>query len=1096
MAKRITVSDYNHVKSRYIELNEIVESVEQIINKLGKQIQTELSSLKSLYDRNSSVNISVEREVDGAIRDLVIIDRMTPLYREAKSIKEKYNQSILNDLNTSVIVGSGLRWLFTSASNKTKAEEAYYRLSALLDGDYLKSVTTLQDKLSNTYNVTVEEAYKDIDSNKTKYAKTIYKLYPAAFGGDEPYLSYRFKWTEIKNLVKRYDDLVQKIRAITAHCSRAKDDIVTGTNTFISSNTLGSYIERELKTGEYNKDISNHTYGLIDKVYFYYNTRELADHVKELHSLYNNNYLNHVNYIRKGIHELAWIYAPYKTKKGFEESFDYLNQMCESDYVKSVYDALYDFKNIQYPQPDDVKIHFFTNKSSYRNILIELAPNAYYAGNTPAFVRSLFESLKKLQLLFSDGEQIKYQCKEDIKQSIQRYQYADLIKVLSEVPVDELNREKSGFKVKILKDAGFFTIADLYNTTVNRLAWIRGISWENANRIKAVTASIAARTSRTIGIRLSVDTQSPLASDLVRKIYSYLYKSELLKEAKELLDSKKDVLQEAENKLSNLGDGLEWLFLSDKEKDDFRKAYNCLSDFISGDYSNHLYQLHSAIHNSSEVSFSEAWDDFSENTIEYYNVLEEIYPGILGNDTGDFGLPEDLARQIAEEDIFPDGLLCTLRAYQTLGVKYILHQRKVLLGDEMGLGKTVQAIAAMVSLRNTNETHFLVVCPASVITNWCREIVKHSKLNVVKIHGQDKERAFSYWRRIGGVGVTTYETTKIMRYQYGLRFGMLVVDEAHYIKNRQAQRTQNVLSLCSRTDRVLFMTGTALENKVDEMISLIDVLNPEIASMIKSMAFMSTAPQFREKIAPVYFRRKREDVLKELPDLTEIQEWCSMTSVEEKVYEGAVLSKNYSNVRRVSWNVPNLKFSSKAIRLKELVEEADSENRKIIVFSYFLDTIQKVKTMFPGCSYGPITGSVTPARRQEILDEFDKAPSGSVLVAQIQSGGTGLNIQTASVVIICEPQFKPSIENQAISRAYRMGQARNVLVFRLLCENSVDEKISDVLQYKQSLFDAFADESVAGKESIELDQIGFKEIIQEEIDRINAKYKKKGKIDL
>lgn len=88
----------------------------------------------------------------------------------------------------------------------------------------------------------------------------------------------------------------------------------------------------------------------------------------------------------------------------------------------------------------------------------------------------------------------------------------------------------------------------------------------------------------------------------------------------------------------------------------------------------------------------------------------------------------------------------------------------------------------------------------------------------------------------------------------------------------------------------------------------------------------------------------------------------------------------------------------------------------------------------------PINGSVTPQRRQEIIDEFDKAPAGTVLVAQIQSGGTGLNIQSASVVVLCEPQFKPSIENQAISRAYRMGQTRNVLVYRLLCEDTVDEK--------------------------------------------------------
>lgn len=109
------------------------------------------------------------------------------------------------------------------------------------------------------------------------------------------------------------------------------------------------------------------------------------------------------------------------------------------------------------------------------------------------------------------------------------------------------------------------------------------------------------------------------------------------------------------------------------------------------------------------------------------------------------------------------------------------------------------------------------------------------------------------------------------------------------------------------------------------------------------------------------------------------------------------------------------------------------------------------------------------------------------MLSQILAGGTGLNIQSASVVIICEPQFKPSIENQAISRAYRMGQSRNVLVYRLLCENTVDEKISDLLEEKQKVFNAFADKSVAAEASVEVNEKAFGDIIKEEIERINKK---------
>ncbi len=173
--------------------------------------------------------------------------------------------------------------------------------------------------------------------------------------------------------------------------------------------------------------------------------------------------------------------------------------------------------------------------------------------------------------------------------------------------------------------------------------------------------------------------------------------------------------------------------------------------------------------------------------------------------------------------------------------------------------------------------------------------------------------------------------------------------------------------------------------------------------------------------------------------------------------------------------------------MNELIEEAGSDDRKVLVFSFFRENIFKISDMLGTKCYGPITGSVSPDQRQKIIDDFEKAPAGSVLVSQIQAGGTGLNIQSASVVIICEPQVKPSIENQAISRAYRMGQTRNVLVYKLLCEDSVDERMLKLLQEKQEQFDAFADESVAARESIELDSASFTEIINQEIERINAK---------
>lgn len=664
----------------------------------------------------------------------------------------------------------------------------------------------------------------------------------------------------------------------------------------------------------------------------------------------------------------------------------------------------------------------------------------------------------------------------------------EVLRVLADIPIDEINRDRRGIRVKALKDYGYRTIADISTASVYSIASVRGISEDAAYSIKRIVNDIVSKARQGVKIRLSTDNRSQEATALVLALSQYRRSQKTADECRQLLNKNKQIIDYAVEDLNSSAGILKWFFSSKAKKQKAVEAYKILSDLIDGDYGSEAEtQISNADVNDRSLN-SEAWQDFTDNSVRFFNDLEDINPGVLGNDDSMYGLPEDLAREIQEECFFPEGLLCELRRYQEWGVKYALHQERILLGDEMGLGKTVQAIATMVSLRNIGGTHFVVVCPASVITNWCREIRKMSLLSVTKIHGAGRKAALQAWINSGGVAVTTYETTAYFDLSDDFKFKLMVVDEAHYIKNPEARRSQNVRNISMHAERLMFMTGTALENKVDEMISLIRILQPQIASQIQGMAFMSAAPQFRKAVAPVYYRRKREDVLTELPDLIESKEWCSLSHNEEIAYEQAILSKNYAEARRVSWSVDDLKDSSKASRLLELVEEAESEDRKVIVFSFFLDTIRKVTMLLGDRCTNPINGSVTPQRRQEIIDEFDKAPAGTVLVAQIQSGGTGLNIQSASVVVLCEPQFKPSIENQAISRAYRMGQTRNVLVYRLLCEGTVDEKIMSTLESKQAIFDAFADKSVAAMESQEMDDRTFGNIIKEEIDRINAKY--------
>lgn len=681
------------------------------------------------------------------------------------------------------------------------------------------------------------------------------------------------------------------------------------------------------------------------------------------------------------------------------------------------------------------------------------------------------------------------QHQEQIKIAADNMVAQEVLKILRGVPVEEVNRNKIGIRTKALREYGFETMADLAIASPFQIASVRGISEDTAYTIKKIVNNFTDQARQNLKIRLSIDDKSKSATQLVTAISIYQQSLPQIEACRKLYAENERNVDSAINDLAPATNGFKWLFTSKAKKTKATEAYNSLQSLLDSGYSNNAQDALDSLSSIQRMSGSDAWKDFERNSIRFFNVLEDIAPGVLGTDDAVYGLPEDLAREIQDECFFPEGLLCTLRRYQEWGVKYILHQGKVLLGDEMGLGKTIQAIATMVSLRNTGATHFIVVCPASVIANWCREISKQSLLRVTKIHGAGRDAALKSWIRTGGVAVTTYETTGHFKLEEDYKFSLLVIDEAHYIKNAEARRTINVKKICNHAERLLFMTGTALENKVDEMIALIEILRPEIVFSIKEKAFMSTAPQFREAVAPVYYRRKREDVLTELPELIENKEWCILSHMEREIYNKTLEDKNYADIRRVSWNVDDLRDSSKAKRLLELIEVAEAENRKIIVFSFFLDTIRRISLLLGDKAMNPINGSVSPQRRQEIIDEFDKAPAGSVLLAQIQSGGTGLNIQSASVVIMCEPQFKPSIENQAISRAYRMGQARNVLVYRLLCEDTVDEKITTMLETKQKIFDTFADKSVAAQQSLELDEKTFGDIVKEEIDRINAEKK-------
>ena len=804
---------------------------------------------------------------------------------------------------------------------------------------------------------------------------------------------------------------------------------------------------------------------------------------------------------------LRWLISNAEEKQQTVEAFDRLQGYVSDSYIKFVKSGIKSAQSIITWKLDD-PIDPKAQEKAMATIAATIGQDLFAPGSVPS--RDVIEAdLKlaeeKMRLEALDRMMSAIEGSEkSICDQVNGIQTSIALHHIAEQPIEELRDMVPGVRVKTLKDAGYNTLGDvIYDRRhfgsrtedlspdtqwrqTSRLSNIRGISYDAAERITIAIKRQVNLLVKETKIRLTSDDKNPEHTKLLQYIYRNFELEAQFAAADKTADSLIKEYSTIKNRLKPTRYEYTWLFCEDRDK--VYAAYGQLKALLSRQELNALNNWHKD--DVKELSAQEAWGLFDKDPIRVYGLLEKLFPEAFSSGSSGYGLPEGLAKKIETTPFDTKGLKCELRTYQTWGVRYILHQGNALLGDEMGLGKTIQAIAAMTALRNEGARKFLVICPASLIENWVREIQKHSDLTCTKMHGPNKDLEAKRWLSGLNVGVTNFENARSIQLDTSKKLDLIVVDEAHYIKNPEAKRTISTLKLCNRSKRILFMSGTPLENNVDEMINLIFHLNRDTARTAWQYANRYRSSEFRDAIAPVYYRRRREDVLSELPDLIENSDWCQMGTQELKTYYQTLKTRKHMIIRRLSWNVPDPCCSSKLNRLREIVAEAKDENRKVLVFSFFLETIETVKSAFGDACYGPISGRIPLKRRQEIIDSFDDAPAGSVLAAQIQSGGTGLNIQSASVVVLCEPQYKPSIENQAIARAYRMGQSRNVLVHRLLCEDTIDERIMQILARKQDDFDAFADKSAAAEadvqNEIEIKQEQLNAMFDEEIKRLES----------
>lgn len=486
------------------------------------------------------------------------------------------------------------------------------------------------------------------------------------------------------------------------------------------------------------------------------------------------------------------------------------------------------------------------------------------------------------------------------------------------------------------------------------------------------------------------------------------------------------------------------------------------------------------------TSADEAWDNFLLRPADYYALFADLGFTTEDPEKTAGGLPAEIVEAVRAFRLDVSRLNASLRGYQAFAAKFALVQGRVVIGDEMGLGKTIEALAVLAHLAAQGERHFLVVCPAAVVANWLREIRAKTSLPAHRLHGPDRDAAASVWRRAGGVAVTTFGTLRSVAADRGgadwVPLGCVVVDEAQYVKNPEALRSRAVAEVIQATGRAVLLTGTPLMNRLEEFRTLVGYVQPDLVVDSHALA----PARFRQQVAPAYLRRNQEDVLTELPELVEVEELLPMSAADERAYRSAVAEGNFMAMRQAAFAAGPA--SEKLRRLVEIVDEAEENGRRVIVFSFFRDVLDAVAQALAGPVFGPLTGTVPAAQRQSMVDAFSAAPHGAALVAQVTAGGVGLNIQAASVVVLCEPQLNPAVEWQAIARARRMGQLDSVQVHRLLSEEGVDQRLTQALGHKAELFEQFArdsDVAEAAPEAVDISEAELaRQVIAEEQDRL------------
>ncbi len=412
-----------------------------------------------------------------------------------------------------------------------------------------------------------------------------------------------------------------------------------------------------------------------------------------------------------------------------------------------------------------------------------------------------------------------------------------------------------------------------------------------------------------------------------------------------------------------------------------------------------------------------------------------------------------------------------LRDYQSAGVNFLVTRKNILLADEMGLGKTIQTIVSIRILFQEKEiNNCLIVVPVSLISNWVFEFgIWGGVIKPKIIQGNQKKRLTLYSMQ-SPVQIVSYESIRndLELIADSKFYDLVVIDEAQRIKNDTSATSKIIKKIPRKYSWAL--TGTPLENNIEDIASIFGFVKP------KTISKYDFPREIKEKIDQFTIRRRKREVLKELPDVIEQTVRISLTPIQWTTYENT-RSEQYKYIKQLDKKekisgilalITELKKitnfdsyseeSSKADYISDILEEKKMLNEKVIIFSQYVETLKFLERKFHSYKTQMYTGGQSQSERDEIISSYKQSEEFELLLISLKAGGVGLNLQETDTLILFDRWWNPAVEEQAIGRADRFGREGSLHVIKFVTHNTIEERIERLLFDKKDLFNKIVEE--------------------------------------